>query len=578
MKGFTPSTSVQCYIATSPSYRPQIHVGIEHIGGGNLACYPNHSARPNASLIELADGSMDVYKLGDDRNDVSLELTSASDETMQVIEEIIRRGIPVCIYPRMEGSVQASLPLIRGIGIDSDTATATHTLTLATGTLLYLPHADSGRMVYMERVANGAYPLMDGFPIVGDSGAVQCPLGRGLFIPSVAKNLLKNSNLGGVAYEVPLPTDGWRWTAGGTTWNTHAGVKASPWHDGYSYWTRSTSNYLVSNKFDLMASTDKQFNVSFCYRVSGTLTVQVYNSGGSALHGAITITSGTGRVQWPVPVISGSTSTDCTLRFTLTSGEYAEIACPQLITASPDAIGEYPAYLGSETDVQGEITASQLLLSGDFGMDTANYVGDGSTWDGYICASGYIQPGYAVAYRGNHTIAFLEQHLGATNGDVELRFRPGGDFYSLSLYTGGTLRASEIITTPKRGEAFAWVLYSGRVDGALSCGGMLVKMSTGTSYLVEYAGGIGFANRLYVGCRSTAGYGSDSILSGVTVSSVSSLVNAKAIANRLGSLSVADLFRRTAGRWYQLEQQTTPRRFDRRGWSGQLIGREVKAI
>jgi hypothetical protein len=107
---------------------------------------------------------------------------------------------------------------------------------------------------------------------------------------------------------------------------------------------------------------------------------------------------------------------------------------------------------------------------------------------------------------------------------------------------------------------------------------MLVKMSTGTSYLVEYAGGIGFANRLYVGCRSTAGYGSDSILSGVTVSSVSSLVNAKAIANRLGSLSVADLFRRTAGRWYQLEQQTTPRRFDRRGWSGQLIGREVKAI
>jgi hypothetical protein len=59
---------------------------------------------------------------------------------------------------------------------------------------------------------------------------------------------------------------------------------------------------------------------------------------------------------------------------------------------------------------------------------------------------------------------------------------------------------------------------------------------------------------------------------------VSSLANAKAIATRIGSLAVADLFRRTAGRWYRLEQQTTPRRFDRRGWSGTLVGREIKAI
>ena len=577
MNSFTPTDGIACYLMVPPSYRPQFFADMRHSGGGNLLCYPAHSTRPNASLIPLYNGGADVFSKGPNRHDMELDVTAASDDTQNVIEEIERRNLPVCVYPREEGSVQVSLPLQRGIGVDGQGMTVTHTLTFASGTIMYLPHFDAGRMVYMERVADGAYPLMDGFPIVGDSGAVQCPLGRGLFIPSVAKNLLKNTNLGSVAYAAPLPSDGWRWTAGGTTWDTHAGVKASPWHDGYSYWTRSTNNYLSSNKFELAATTNKQFNVSFCYRVSGTLTVQVYDSGGSALHGTITITSGTGRVQWPVPVISGATSSDCTLRFTLTSGEYAEIACPQLITASPNAIGEYPAYLGTDTAVQGEITASKLLVAGDFGMDTAAYVGDGSTWDGYICVSGYVQPGYAVAYKADKTIAFLEQYLGATNGDVELRFRPAGSFYELALFTGGTRRAGVSIDTPRRGEAFSWVLYTGRTDGALASGGMMVNLSSGASYSVSYAGGIGYANRLYIGSRSTAGYGSDSILSGVTVSSVASIVNARAVASRLANASARYLFRRTAGRQYRLTSNVTPRRFDT-GWEGKYSLTEIAAI
>jgi hypothetical protein len=556
-----------------------MYAAIQHFGGENIRCFPAHSNRPNANLIELADGSIDVYRLGEDRHDVTIEVTAADDETMQVIEEIIRRGIPCCIYPRMEGSVQMSLPLIRGLGVDGENMTVTHTLTLAEDTILYMPHADSGRMLYMDRIAVAGLPIMDGVQTRAVLTSSQNPLGRGMYVPALGKNLLKAPNLNAVNYTAPLPADGWRWAAGGDTWNTHAGMKASPWHDGYSYWTRSTNNYLYSNKFDLTTTTNKAFLVSFCYRVSGTLVAQVYSSAGAALHSAITITSGTGRVQWPVPVITGAADTDCTLRFTLTAGEYAEIACPQIMTASPDAIGDYLPYLGGdETDVQPEITASQLKVEGDFGMDTAAYSGDGSTWDGYMCVSGYIQPGYDVAYRANKTIAFLERYLGATNGDIELRFQPGGSFYQVALYSGGTLRDSETITTPTRGEAFAWTLYSGRTDGALVSGAYLISLLTGTEYNLTWAGGIGFANRLFIGCRSTAGYGADALLSGVTVSSANTVTAVRDLARRLGDPEVADLFRRTAGRWYRLVPAVSPRRHDRRMWEGTFNCTEVKAL
>ena len=581
MNSFTPTDGIACYLMVPPSYRPQFFADMRHSGGGNLLCYPAHSTRPNASLIPLYNGGADVFSKGPNRHDMELDVTAASDDTQNVIEEIERRNLPVCVYPREEGSVQVSLPLQRGIGIDGQGMTATHTLTFASGTIMYLPHVDAGRMVYLEKVATGAYPFMDGFPIVGDSGAVQCPLGRGLFMPSEAKNLLKNSNFAGACVDysaagTPSATK-WIYKDATNTWDTTGGLIDSPWHDGQAYWTRSTANTFISPKFDLTTTTGKQFLISFCYRVSGSMTMRVYNASGDAVHAAVVITSGTGRVQWPVPVISGSALSDCTLQIVLDSGEFAMFGAPQLISASPDAIGEYPAYLGTDTAIQGEITASKLLVAGDFGMDTAAYVGDGSTWDGYICVSGYVQPGYAVAYKADKTIAFLEQYLGATNGDVELRFRPAGSFYELALFTGGTRRAGVSIDTPRRGEAFSWVLYTGRTDGALASGGMMVNLSSGASYSVSYAGGIGYANRLYIGSRSTAGYGSDSILSGVTVSSVASIVNARAVASRLANASARYLFRRTAGRQYRLTSNVTPRRFDT-GWEGKYSLTEIAAI
>lgn len=579
MKAYSPTAGVACYITVPPSYRPHLYTGMQHIGGENLRCFPTHSSRPNLSRIALADGSEDVFVLGPDRNDVTLEITAADDETMQVLEEISRRGIPVCIYPRMEGNVQMHMPLVRGVGLDGDGYTATHTLTLAANSILYLPSADASRMLYMNRVATGGYPLLDGVLTTADNVSIQAPLGRGLYMPSLAKNLLKAPNLGTVSYSAPLPSDGWRWTDGGDTWDTHAGTKASPWHDGYSYWTRSTSNYLSSPKFTLTVTTDKYFLISFCYRVQGSLTAQVYDSAGNPLHGAVTVTHGTGRVQWPVPVITGATSADCTLRFTLASGEYAEIACPQIISAGLDSIGDYFPYLGSDsTSTQPEITASSLKVEGDFGADAAVYSGNGSTWDGYIVASGYAQPGYNIAYKANHTLCFLERYLGAANGDLELRFQPGGSFYLFSLYSGGTLRKSTPIATPRRGELFAWTLWTGRTDGALVSGALLTNMYSGTEYSLGYASGIGYANRLYVGCRSTSGYGADALMSGVTVCSAASVADMRNIHRRMADPENADLFRRTAGRWYTLEMQTSPRRYDRRSWTGTLTGREVKAI
>lgn len=578
MKAYTPSDGVSCYLVVPPSYRPQLYTGVDHIGEGNLRCFPAHTIRENKEIIELEDGSVDVVRHGEDRHDVSLEVTGASTEVMEIVEEINRRGIPVCIYPRMEGSAYMHLPLARSLNVDGN-FTVTHTLTPATGTILYTPHADSGRMVYLKRLAAGELPFMHAVPTRAINQSIHCPTGRGLFVPSVAKNLLKNSNLGSVSYEAPLPEDGWRWTAGGDTWNTHAGIAASPWHDGYSYWVRGTGCYLSSPKFTLTASSSTYILFSCCYRVSGTLIVQVYDSGGSALHGAVTLTHGTGRVQWPIPIMAGATSANCTLRVKLDSGEFAQIAAPMLVTASPDSIGDYPLYLGSETDVAGEITASQLKVEGDFGMDCAPYSGNGSTWDGCICVGGYVQPGYDVAYRANKTIAFLERYLGAAAGDVELRLRPAGGFYEVALFAGGTYRAGSTISAPTRGDAFAWLLYTGRENGALRCGGFLIHLASGTEYTVSWTdGGIGYANRLYIGARSTAGYGSDSLLSAVTACSATSLANARAIARRLGNKHVSDLLRRTSGRWYELTARVSPRRYSRNSWVGSYDGMEVRAL
>ena len=82
MKAYSPYGGVDCYIAVPPQYRPQLFTGIDHIGEGNLRCYPRHSVRANDNRIPLSDGTFDIYRLGDDRHDVTLELTAASDETM----------------------------------------------------------------------------------------------------------------------------------------------------------------------------------------------------------------------------------------------------------------------------------------------------------------------------------------------------------------------------------------------------------------------------------------------------------------------------------------------------------------
>ena len=572
MKTYSARDGIDCYVVVPPQYRPQIYTGVSFLNGNNLRAQLTVTERKNENRIELAGGRMDIYKLGDVRKDLSLKITGSDVETERVIEEIINRNIPVYLYPRAGGNLQLNVPLVRGIGIDPiDAATATFTLTTSTGTTVYMPRADSGHGIYLEAIDTAA-PLLDGV-WTGNGTSAQIPTGRGMPFFMEHENLILDSLMGSITYVAPY-TAGSEWgayTSASDVWGTDHGTRDSiHCADAATYWTTSATTTFRSYNISLVSTSP--VNISFCYRVNGSMSVILRDSGASALWSKA-VSSGAGRIQesW----LSNVTGAGAYLEFTLASGSYMEVDCVQVIHSTSVDVTEYYPFLGTTSGAtEAEVTGNTLIIDCDMGADSVAYTATTADRDGALLASGYLQPMFGSGYESEGG-TFVE--FRARSGATKARLHYTGGALKFQLFTGGTARASTTITGHVLGDTYAWGLWTGYADGTPATRLYAVRLRDDTAYTCNYAFAAMFPYRIILGNDVNGTQQADAILAAVTVESMSWDSCATAV-DRLADCSVLNVIRDTVGRWYTLDRAISPKKYKSDANAGTLIATEVRAI
>lgn len=569
MERYVPADKIQLSIVGSPAHRPNLSLV------ANCSALVKLSSRENENVIQKSGGGADVYSMGRDEIDGVLNVLSASRADAELIEEIRERKIPVYIYPRIEGSVRFLMPLVRGIGTDPvDDITVTHALTLAANTTLYMIEGDASTGYHLRAVAAADFPFMRGVAS-SNCEVTEFPAGRGYTALRPVKNFIPDSAF---ATWADAPYIAGEWSFSGGVFDTTVGSKTSPWHDGLSMWLYTTASTLGSPAFVLNNVTTAA-SLSFFYRVSGTLQVTIDYGGGTT--DVYTVLSGSGYFT-DVTAKSGSFAV-VNVKFVLTAGEYAEIAAPQLIHIQGEQCGQYRAVvMGSGNAVQGELTASSLKIESaiGFGMDvwpTQFATGD---IDGVVCVSGLFQSLAVDIVNVNHsTIAFVDNTIASGLGDFELRFGSHASAEKFILLSGNTVRDTATVTGHQLGDVYGWVLYSGYDANAEGIGAKIVRLRDGAEYTVDATAGgaLAFPNRVYIGCRTTAGFNAQGIVGAVTVSSCL-WREAGILADKLGDFGQVDYWRRLLGRQYRIRNTLSPKGVNREFWEGSLPFFQIEVI
>jgi len=578
MRAQTPSSTIECYVVVPPQYRPQLSTDISFLNGNNLKATLTISQEKNENRIPLASGRVDIFQLGKPKNNLSLSITGADTETELVLDEIAARNIPVYVYPRAGAGLQFAMPLIRGLGTDPiDGPTVTYTLTTRAGTTIYMPHADAGHGLFLKAVDTAA-PLIDGVQS-GNGTLTQIPTGRGMPFWKTRLNYFFDSLISGITYEAPYAA-GSEWgayTSASDVWGTDHGIKSSPWcTDANSYWTTSTTTTLRSYDFADSLWTLTEKSLSFCYRVDGVMNVALKDSGGTARY-SVNITSGSGRAMIDLTG-TGSSYPSGYLEVSLTSGNYCEFSCPQLIDDSSLDTSEYVPFLGTTSgSVEAEIVACSLKVEDlDIGADSVAYTGTSADRDGVLFISGYCQPMFSGDYVVNSNLNTIIQSFGY---DTNLKLNIGYDGSTgleWALYYDGTERQAVSISGHRQGDVYAFGLWSGYADGTANTQMYIVRLRDGATYGGSYIGSMITCHTLWIG--SDAGTAqSDCILSGITVESAKSSDCSNAVT-RLSNAVVRNVIRNTCGRWYALDRNTSPKQYTPEANVGSYSCQEVRVI
>ena len=570
MNKYTPSDSVECYLIVPPQYRPQLFTDVSFLNGSNLKAHVSVVERKNETRTELANGQMDIFPLGKPRKDLTLQITGSNTETELVVEEIINRNIPVYIYPIAGGGLQLNAPLIRGIQTDP-LDKATLTLTVKTGTTVYMPRADAGHGIYLEAIDTSA-PLLDGV-YTANGVEAQIPTGRGMPFFRKHENLIKNSLMSAITYSAPYAA-GSEWgayTSAADVWGTDHGSRDSVrCADAKTYWTKSTTTTLRS--FSLNTSGGTQIHLSFMYRVNGSMSIELKDSGGT-VRWSRAISTGSGRAQLSTTGIASYAG--AYFEVTLASGSFCEIECMQFIDGNTIDVVEWQPFLGTSTAVQGEVTGNDLTIDLDMGADSVAYTAVPADRDGAILASGYFQPQMSEDYQTTGSVfcsmigydATFSGYIGAG----------GGSTFIFGLQTDTTSRDTAAITGHVIGDVYAWGLWSGYSDGVAATRLYCVRARDKATYTCDYATAIMFPYRVVIGADENKAFQADGIVSGVTVQALDWTPCLNAI-DRLVDASNLNIFRTTAGRWYTLDRAISPKRYSASSNAGTLTATEVRAI
>lgn len=574
MESYKPEAGIACYLVVPPEYADQTFIPMLSPAGNNLKCLLTPVNRENFTDTYFDDGTMERVWSADTSIDGQIEFQNLSRESVEALEYVIKSHLPVYVYPRIGGTVQLSFPLVRGKGTDPLTAvTVTDSYAVGAGTVLYLPKQVASVGEKMFPVV-GSLPLLPGI-VTNNNKISRFPMGMGYGMFPPATNLVKCSSLRIMTTVAPCPTDGWCAASGtGGTWDTDMGKIVSPWNPAeYAFWTTNDDVIVSSYKFDIAGNTGVM-NFSMFLRTDGTVRVKLKDSGGSTVQ-SLVWGAGDGRVQGNLATINAS-GTDFRLTFEMLTGSFFMFASPQFINGGASDVYEYYPYLGTDTAVYGVLTAMGLRLDAlSIASGYARTKGDGDhAHDGSnaLAVSGYFQPAFSSSDRSTkRTIAFLEYYTTASVKDIEIRYAwyATGSTHEFAIYSGGTRMGGASFAAHSIGDVFAWVLYSGNsTAGALMTGLRAVNMTTGeASGCIWISGGLMYANRLYVGGRGGAGEQCNGIIGAISVDSVL-FADAPLIADRLGDPGVADLFRKTAGRWYYLTESIVPTQFTRESWRG----------
>ena len=571
MNTYTPNSTIDCYIVVPPQYRPQIYTGVSFLNGNNLRAILTVTERKNENRIEKSDGSIDIFKRGLPRKDLSLQITGSDAETELVIEEIINRNIPVYIYPRSGGNLQLDVPLVRGLGIDPvDAATATYVLTTSATTTIYMPKADSGHGVYLEAIDTAA-PLIDG--VYTSNGAQsQFPTGRGMPFMGLRKNLLKESLMSSIAYEAPY-TAGAEWgayTSASDVWGTDHGTRDSIWcADAKTYWTKSATTTLKSYTFPIVST--YSCNFSCCYRVNGSMSIALRDSGGNA-RWSKAVSSGSGRMM--ETFILAVTGAGAYLEFTLASGSYMEISCPQFLNVNGIDITEYQPFLGTAT-TEAEVTANSLSITCDMGADNSPYTATTADRDGAVFASGYFQPQMSEDYGlAGSVFCSMIGYDATVSGYIGVG---GGSTFIFGLQTDKTSRDTAEITGHVIGDIYAWGLYSGYNSGTAASRLYCVRLRDGATYTNDYAAAIMWPYQIVIGADEDLAYQADGVIGAVTVESCT-WSDCRTAVGRLADSAVLNVIRDTVGRQYTLSRNISPKKYKSDANAGTYSATEVKAV
>jgi hypothetical protein len=498
--------------------------------------------------------------------DVTINCPSLDYGTVQMLEEMDRLDIPVLVYAGAPGSLQFWQPLVAGESHLPSGVTLSRSLTLGTGTTLYIPLPDAGYGYYFQPYESGALPMVPGI-VTDNCQMTRFPLGRGYAMPPVSTNLLKMSNLNTIDATAPSPADGWRWTTSASdVWNTDAGKRSSPWHDGYSYWTKSTTTTLTSYKFDINRNT-KDMRFSMMYRVDGEMLVELKDSVGALLD-SFSLYSGSGFCETTLNAIGGS-ATDCKMVFSLTSGNFMQFACPQLINGGTAFPSTSHHFLGTDTAVQGSISSSQLLAEGDFGADSLATQFASSDNDGVVVQGGIVQPMWSDDNESTKCVVGCMTQVGV--GDVELRFNYDAiSSLRWQLLTGGTGRYSDGVTGHRKGDAYAWALYTGKRDNAAICGFYVKRLRDAATYSGSYAGGPAFVESAQWGGSDADGEEIGAIVGGHFIAPMS-VADVDDLVASMGDKLLVDFYRRTCNRVYYIDRIIqSPDQFNRGLWNVQI--------
>ena len=247
----------------------------------------------------------------------------------------------------------------------------------------------------------------------------------------------------------------------------------------------------------------------------------------------------------------------------------------QFIDGGAVDVTEYQPFLGTSTTTEAEITANDLTIDLDMGADLTPYTATAADRDGAILASGYIQPQMSEDYGGVGSVfcsmigydATFAAYLGAGGG---------GDFI-FGLQTDTISRDTAVITDHVIGDVYAWGLWSGYRDGTAVTKLYIVRMRDGATYECDYATAIMFPHRIVIGADENKINQADSIISAVTVEAME-WNDCAAAVDRLGNNDIADIFRRSAGRWYHLTDATQYNQFSRQEYGGSLLATELRPI